>query len=73
MATRWLTIGQNGPEVTAPGGLPARVQHRRAGLVDEDALGPALMGPHAVDDRHQVETPEIGHDTVPRFARLGAE
>ena len=26
-----------------------------AGLVDEDAIRPAQMGPHVVDDRHQVE------------------
>ena len=63
MATRWLTVGDDGPEVAAPGGLPARVQHRRAGLVapearfqrDEDATDGAQLVLHVLDDRRQVE------------------
>ena len=49
-------VGHDGPEVAALGGLAARVQHRRAGLVDEDAVRAAQMGLHVIDDRHQVET-----------------
>ena len=49
-------VGDDGPEVTALRSLPPRVQHRRAGLVDEDAVRTAQMGAHVVDDRHQVET-----------------
>lgn len=49
-------IGHHGPEVAAPGGLAARVQHRGAGFVHDDAVRAAQMGTHVVDDRHQVET-----------------
>jgi len=31
-------VGDDGPEEAAHGGLPARVQYRRAGLVDKDAV-----------------------------------
>src|SRR5690606_37445262 len=31
-------IGYDGPEITALGGLSARVQHRRAGFIHEDAI-----------------------------------
>jgi hypothetical protein len=48
-------VGHDGPEVAALGGLPARVQNRRAGLVHEDPVGAAQMSLHVVDDRHQVE------------------
>ena len=56
MATRWLTIGDDRPEEAALGGLSARVQHRRAGFIHEDAIGTAQMRAHVVDDRHEVET-----------------
>ena len=49
-------ISNHGPEVAALGGLPPRVQHRRAGLIHEDAVRAAQMGAHLVDHRHQVET-----------------
>lgn len=49
-------VGHDGPEEAAPGGLSARVQHRRTGLIDEDAVRSAQMGFHVIDDRHQVET-----------------
>jgi hypothetical protein len=48
-------VGHDGPEVAALRGLPARIQHRRAGLVHEDPVGAAQMGLHVVDHRHQVE------------------
>jgi len=48
-------IGHDRPEVTALGGLSARIEHRRAGFIDEDAVGAAQMGAHVVDDRHEVE------------------
>ncbi len=48
-------VGHDSPEEAVLGGLAARVEHRRAGLVDEDAIRPAQMGPHVIDDRHQVE------------------
>jgi hypothetical protein len=48
-------VGDDSPEKAAPGGLAARVQHRRAGLVDEDPVGSAQMGLHVVDHGQQVE------------------
>ncbi len=48
-------VGDDGPEVAALRGLPARIKHRRPRLVDEDPVGAAQMGAHVVDDRHQVE------------------
>lgn len=48
-------VRHDGPEEAALGSLSARVQHRGTGFVDEDAIGTAQMGPHVVDDRHQVE------------------
>jgi hypothetical protein len=48
-------VGDDGPEVSALRRLPARIQHRRPGLVDEDAIGAAQMGPHVAGDRLQVE------------------
>lgn len=48
-------IGDDGPEVAASGGFPARVQHRRTRLVDKDTIRTAQMGAHMVDDLHQVE------------------
>ena len=56
-------VGDDGPEVAALRGLPARVQHRRACLVapkarfqrDEDPVGGAQMGLHVVDHGPQVE------------------
>ena len=48
-------IGHYGPEVAAIGGLPPRIQHRRAGFVDKDAVRAAQMGAHMIDDWHQVE------------------
>lgn len=48
-------IGYHGPEIAALRGFVPRIQHRRAGLVDEDAIGPAQMGLHVPDDRQQVE------------------
>src|SRR5690606_37399988 len=48
-------VGYDGPEIATPGGLAARVQNRRAGLVDEDPVGGAQMGLHVVDHGHQVE------------------
>jgi len=49
-------VGHDGPEEAALGGLAARVQHRRAGLVGKDAVRAAQMSFHVIDDRHQVET-----------------
>ena len=49
-------IGNHGPEIAALGGLPPRVQHGRAGFIDEDAVRAAQMDAHVVDDRHQMET-----------------
>ena len=36
-------VRYDGPEVAALGGLPARLQNRRAGLVDEDPVGGAQV------------------------------
>ena|GEM_PF-2468245 len=49
-------VGHDGPEEAALGGLAARVQHRRAGLVDKNAVRAAQMSLHVIDDGHQVET-----------------
>jgi len=49
-------VSDDGPEEAAPGAFQARVQHRRAGFIHEDAVCAAQMGTHMVDDRHQVET-----------------
>ena len=48
-------IGHDRPEISAPGAFQARLEHRRTGLIDEDAIGAAQMGLHVVDDRHQME------------------
>jgi len=56
MATRWLTVGHDGPEEAALGGLSARVQHRRVGFIHKDAVCAAQMSLHVLDDGHQVET-----------------
>ena len=48
-------VGHDSPEITALGGLPARVQNWGAGLVHEDPVEGAQMGLHLVDHRHQVE------------------
>lgn len=55
-ATMTAIIGYDRPEIAALGGLSARVQHRRAGFIDTDAVRAAQMGTHVVDDWHQVET-----------------
>ena len=49
-------VGHNSPDVSALCRFSPRVQHRRAGLVDEDAIRTAQMDLHVVDHRHQVET-----------------
>ena len=38
-----------------PRGLSARVQHQRAGFIDEDTICTAQMGTRVIDDRHQME------------------
>ncbi len=48
-------IGHNGPEEAALGGLSARIQHRCAGFIEEDAIGTPQMGAHVVDDRPEME------------------
>jgi len=49
-------IGHDRPEISALGGLSARVQHGRSRFVDKDTVRAAQMGFHVIDDRHQVET-----------------
>jgi len=48
-------VGHDGPEIASLGGLAARVQHRRACLIHEDAVRAAQMSLHVVDRRHEVE------------------
>ncbi len=48
-------VGHHRPEVSALGGLSARIEHWRAGFIDEDAVRLAQMSAHVVDDGHQVE------------------
>jgi hypothetical protein len=48
-------VGDDGPEEAALGGHAARVRHRRAGLVHDDAVRTAPKGRPVVDHGQQVE------------------